>query len=112
MQDNKMIEYKSSWISKIKEFFKSIFHKNEEKVSNTESTVKGKNKKEEFFEQLHQEKSNTEKMADIREKVKKIEEDENYLQELSINELQEINKYYDKIIEENNNMIMKLKKTA
>ena len=67
---------------------------------------------EKFLEQIEDKSNSASKVARKVEMLSKIENDENKLKEMSIEELKELSIYYNEIIERNNIIIEKLKKSA
>lgn len=115
MENNKLIKYKPNFITRIKEFFKNIFSKNIKENSNIEevqSVVVENNQRQKFLEQIEDKSNSASKVARKVEMLSKVENNENKLNEISIEELIELSGYYDEIIERNNNIIEKLKKSA
>ena len=118
MNNNKMIEYKENVISKIRKFFKRIFKKKEQQNNYI---------KEEFVNEIKEErkeqqeifandiKIDTEVVNSVIEKknfLEKINGNEEALNMLSIDRLKKLEKYYDSVIERNNEKIKKLKETV
>ena len=115
MDNNKLKKYKPKFITRIKEFFKNIFSKNIKENSNIEevqSVVVEDNQRQKFLEQIEDKSNSASKVARKVEMLSKIENDENKLKEMSIEELKELSIYYNEIIERNNIIIEKLKKSA
>ena len=115
MDNNKLKKYKSNSITIITELFKNIFSKNIKEKSNTkEQSNEGleNNKRQKFLEKIEDKSNSASKVARKVEMLSKIENDENKLKEMSIEELKELSIYYNEIIERNNNIIEKLKKSA
>ena len=115
MNNNKLKNYKSHSITRIKEIFKTIFSSKRTEKSNTDeeqSAVIENNKRQKFLEQIEDKSNSASKVARKVEMLSKIENDENKLKEMSIEELKELSIYYNEIIERNNIIIEKLKKSA
>lgn len=119
MNNNKLKNYKSNSITRITEIFKTIFSRKRTEKSNTDeeqSAVIENNKRQKFLEQIEDKSNSASKVASkVARKVEmlsKIENDENKLKEMSIEELKELSIYYNEIIERNNIIIEKLKKSA
>ncbi len=115
MQNNGMIVYKESFISKIKNFFRKIFIK--------------ENKQNNYIKEKTTDMSNSQVqdnfMSDLKVDAKSVMiavERENFLRELDGNEkalnmlsmdrLIELEKYYNTVIEQNAQKIRELKTTA
>ena len=115
MNNNKLKNYKSNSITRITEIFKTIFSRKRTEKSNTDeeqSAVIENNKRQKFLEQIEYKSNLASKVARKVEMLSMVENDENKLNEMSIEELIELSGYYDEIIEKNNNIIDKLKKSA
>ena len=102
MNNNKLKNYKSNSITRITEIFKTIFSRK----------IIENNKRQKFLEQIEDKSNSASKVARKVEMLSKIENDENKLKEMSIEELKELSIYYNEIIERNNIIIEKLKKSA
>ena len=117
MKNNSIIEYKESFISKIKKFFKNIFKSSkkqeidefQQEVSN-ENTIDISTVENEFFDNIRVDPSNVNKVADKKKFLEYIDGNEEALRMLSIDRLKKLKEYYDGVIEENNILIEKLKK--
>lgn len=115
MNNNKLKNYKSNSITRITEIFKTIFSRKRTEKSNTDevqSVVVENNQRQKFLEKIEDKSNSASKVARKVEMLSKIENDENKLKEMSIEELKELSIYYNEIIERNNNIIEKLKKSA
>lgn len=119
MNNNEMIEYKEGFISKIKNFFKKLFGKQEEqhnyiqKEKNINEIKEVRQEKQDSF--INEIKVDTKIVDSVIEKKNFLEEingNEDALNMLSIERLQKLEKYYDNIIEQNNEKIKKLKASA
>lgn len=114
MNNNKLKNYKSNSITRITEIFKTIFSRKRTEKSNTDeeqSAVIENNKRQKFLEQIEDKSNSASKVAKKIQMLSDIENNENKLNEMSIEELIELSGYYDEIIERNNNIIEKLKKS-
>jgi len=118
MNNNGMIEYKESFITKIKNFFKRLFGKSEKQYNyvQEESVNKITEEKQEiqsdFIDNI---KVDTKAVNSVIEKKNFLEEikgNEEALNMLSIDRLKKLEKYYDSVIVENEKKIKKLKATA
>ena len=118
MNNNGMIEYKESIISKIKYFFKNIFRKKE--VNNyympNESIKKlkqeEKNSQNNFIDDIKVETSITNEIFERNKFLKEIDGNKDALNMLSIDRLKKLEIYFDSFIEENEKKIKKLKASA
>lgn len=119
MSNNSMIEYKKSFISKIKDFFKNIFKNKKEQnaytseVSNLKDEVTSSDKKDTvFFNDIKVDTTDIDKYMDKKNFLEYIDGNIEALNLLSIDRLRKLKEYYDGVIEENNKIIEKLKKSA
>lgn len=115
MENNKLIKYQPSFISRIKEFFKKLFLENikeKNKEEEQKDEIIENNKRQKFLEQIEDKSNSASQVAKKVEILSGIENNENKLNEMTVEELIELSKYYDEIIEKNNNIIEKLKKSA
>ncbi len=110
MDKNKSKKYNFNLPLRIKEVF---LKKNPKEKSNKEEQCKSinNNQRQKFLEQIEDKSNSASKVARKVEMLSKVENDENKLNEMSIEELIELSGYYDEIIERNNNIIEKLKKS-
>lgn len=115
MTNNNLIEYKPSFISRIKEVFKKIFFRNTTEKINIEEKQENiieNNKRQEFLKQIEDKSNSASQVARKIEMLSNVKNNENKLNEMSMEELIELSKYYDELIEKNNNIIEMLKKSA
>jgi hypothetical protein len=115
--NNGLIEYKESFISKIKKFFKVVFGKSEGNDNYMpKESINELNKNNDWQNNIINDLKVDAKTANIAiEKnnfLKEIEGNEEALKMLSIDRLKKLEKYYNNIIEQNNEKIKKLKKTT
>lgn len=114
MSNKEMIEYKPSLISRIRNFFKKLFSTNKQDINsinmltNDESMNKTVSKTG-FLEEVKVDTNEIDKIYRRKEFLNQINGNEEALNMLSIDRLQELRKYYDQIIEQNNLKIKKLK---
>ena len=112
MNNKSLIEYKPSLISKIKMFFKSLFGKKDIIIpedKNINNTVVNNVKEKSFLDDINV-NNTVEKINKENEREKfleMIEGNREALNKLSIAQLKKLDKYYDKIIEENQLKIQK-----
>lgn len=120
MDNKSLVKYKPSLISKIKMFFKSLFWKKEiipteEKNTNENNNDANNVKERNFLDDIRI--KNIDKINTVnefnkeneREKfLEEIDENRDALKKLSIEQLKKLDKYYDKIIKENQ---LKIKNT-
>lgn len=115
MTNNNLIEYKPSFISRIKEVFKKIFFRNTTEKINIEEKQENiieNNKRQEFLKQIEDKSNSASQVARKIKMLSNVKNNENKLNEMSMEELIELSKYYDELIEKNNNIIEMLKKSA
>lgn len=111
MSNKGMIVYKEKFITRIKNFFKNLFVKqnnNIQKKLNEEIQITNKNKDDEFLNEI---KINPKEIDLISKKdnfLKQINGNEEALNMLSIERLKKLEKYYDNIIIENAEKIKKM----
>lgn len=111
MSNNSMIEYKKSFISKIKDFFRNLFKSKKETYTselNNDVTI---SKDSEFFNDIKVDTSDIDKFMDKKNFLEYIDGNVEALNKLSIERLKKLKEYYDGIIEENDKIINKLKKS-
>jgi len=119
MNNNRLIEYKESFITKIKNFLKSVFVRKNNQYNKIQE-ISDKNITEDITEEK-KDKFTTELRVDDKE-ISNVVKKDNFLKEiegnakklnmLSIDRLKNLEKYYDKVIAENGEKIKKLKATA
>ena len=117
MNNNGMIEYKESFIIKIKKFFKRLFGKKEEQYNYVQQELvneiaEGKNEKQsDFTDNIKVDTKAVNSVIDKKNFLEKIKGNEELLNMLSIDRLKKLEKYYDSVIAENEKKIKKLKAT-
>ena len=119
MNNNGLIEYKESFITKIRKFFKRLFGKKDhqynsiqDKTNENISEVIKDAKKENFTSELSVDDKKIKNVIEKENFLKEIEGNAEKLNMLSIDRLQKLEKYYDNIIAENDKKIKKLKDNA
>ena len=119
MSNNSMIEYKKSFMSKIKSFLKNIFKNKQleptyiEKTSNNSDFIMTTNKTEkDFLRDIKVDISNVDKVIDKKNFLEYIDGNAEALKMLSFDRLIKLKKYYDEVIEENDKIIENLKKSS
>ncbi len=115
---NLPIKQENGFINKIKQFFRMLFYKKEKNILKEEiiENVKiGENKQvaNSFKERLETEVGN-DYLKDIEkdEFIKKIEKNPNILYGLSLDRLEKLEKYYDKLLEKDRQELERLKKAT
>lgn len=115
MNNKGMIEYKESFISKIKNFLKRIFGKQKEQCNYvqeiSDNDIK-EIKQEKFVNEIKVDTKVVDAAYKKEKFLKEIEGNVEALNMLAIDKLRKLEKYYDNIIEQNENKIKKLKETA
>lgn len=123
MNNNGMIEYKESFISKIKNFFKNLFVKKEEQNSysyqeNIDEIKQEKieaeqheldSNKKQFINNIRVDSNVNNKVVERKNLLKQFEGNEEALNMLSIDRLKKLEKYYADVIKQNDGKIKKLK---
>ncbi|MBE5806587.1 MAG: hypothetical protein E7313_07795 [Clostridiales bacterium] len=117
MNNNGLIKYKEGFISKIKKLFKKILEKSEKQYNYMQQESINNLKKDNYLQNsiindLKVNVKSTNKVAEINNFLQRIEGNEEALKMLSIDRLKKLEKYYNNIIEQNNEKINKLKKTT
>lgn len=119
MKNNNMIEYKECFIFKIKRFFSNIFKKaKKQEVSEFQPDVSNESKiavdrvENEFFDNIKVDPNNVNKVVDKKKFLEYIDGNVEALKMLSVDKLRKLKKYYDGVIEENDKIIEKLKKSV
>ena len=117
-KNNWMVEYKENFITKFKNFFKKLFWKKEKQnnVVNEEhiNEIKEENvkKQNDFNNDIKLDPKLINQASEKEKFLEEIEGNEEALYMLSVERLQKLEKYYENIIEQNNETIRKLKTTA
>lgn len=116
MNNNGLIEYKESFITKIRKFFERLFGKKENQYNNIQEKTNvnisesiNEEKKDSFITELSVDDKKINNVIEKKNFLQEIEGNEEKLNMLSIDRLQKLVKYYDSIIEENDKKIKKLK---
>lgn len=118
MNNNGMIEYKESFITKIKNFFKRLFVQSEKKYNyvqekNVNEIAEEKQERQiDFIDNMKVDTNVANFVIDKKNFLEEINGNEKALNMLSIDRLKKLEKYYDSVIEENEKKIKKLKETA
>ena len=117
MSYNGMVEYKESFFTKIKNFFKTIFGKQKNKNDNIDKEFPNEVKKSSqnsFFNEIKSsiDNENVDTVDQKESFLKEIEGNEEMLNMLSIDRLKKLEKYYDEIIKQNDIKIKKMKESA
>lgn len=116
MSNNTMIEYKESFFSKIKSFFRNLF-KREKETNNVIQEICDLNDNEiipnkeesEFFDDLKVDTSDIDKFMDKKNFLEYIDGNVDALNLLSVDRLRKLKQYYDEVIDENDKIIKQLK---
>lgn len=116
MNNNGLIEYKESFITKIRNFFKRLFGKKDNQYNNIQeksnvniSESINEENKDSFITELSVDDKKINSVIEKKNFLQEIEGNEEKLNMLSIDRLQKLEKYYDNIIAENDKKIKKLK---
>lgn len=104
MNNNGLIEYKESFITKIRKFFKRIFGKKDNQDSSIQEQINvnisesvNEEKKDSFKTELIVDDKNINNIIEKKNFLQEIEGNEEKLNMLSIDRLQKLEKYYDNI---------------
>lgn len=110
MDKDKSKKYEFNLPLRIKEVF---LKKNPKEKSNKEEQCKSinNNERRKFLKQIKDQNGSAIQVAKKIQMLSDIENNENKLKKMSIEELIELSGYYNEIIERNNNIIEKLKKS-
>lgn len=115
MNNNGLIEYKESFITKIKKFFKRLLEQNDkqnnyiQEDSVNEIIEENQERQSEFFDNIKTDTKVVNSVIDKKNFLEKIKGNEEALNMLSIDRLKKLEKYYDSVIAENEEKIKKLK---
>lgn len=119
MNNKGIIEYKESFISKIKKYFKNLFKNKKEEnnyvaeISNLNDTEITTDRKESgFSNDIKVDTSDIDKYMDKKNFLEYIDGNVDALKMLSIDRLRKLKEYYDGVIENNNKIIENLKKSS
>lgn len=119
MRNKEIIEYKESFISKIKKYFKNLFKSKKEEndyveeISNFNNTeIATAQKESEFFNDIKVETSDIDKYMDKKNFLEYIDGNVEALKMLSVDRLRKLKEYYDGVIEKNDKIIENLKKSS
>ena len=119
MRNKEIIEYKESFISKIKKYFKNLFKSKKEEndyveeISNFNNTeIATAQKESEFFNDIKVETSDIDKYMDKKNFLEYIDANVEALKMLSVDRLRKLKEYYDGVIEKNDKIIENLKKSS
>lgn len=118
MNNNGMIEYKESFMTKIKNFFKRLFGQSEKKDNYVQEefvnkiTEEKEERQSDFIDNIKVDKKAVNSVIDKKNFLEEINRNEEALNMLSIDRLKKLEKYYDSVIVENEKKIKKLKATA
>lgn len=112
MNNNDMIKYKESFISKIKRFFVNLFKdkKEQEKIFDLNSNEFVYNNDEnKFFNNLKVNTNDFETFIEKKKFLEYIDGNVEALNILSVDRLIKLKEYYDEVIEKNENIIKNFK---
>lgn len=115
MNNKELLEYKESFISKLKNLFNSKKEKNNYIVetSNLNDTKVISDEKESgFFDDIKVDTSDIDKYMDKKNFLEYIDGNVEALKMLSVDRLEKLKEYYDSVIENNDKKIEKLKKSS
>ena len=111
MNNGELIEYKENFITKIKKFFKRTWGR-KDYIQEENLKQLSKEKKEErnsFFNNTKVDANDINLVIEKKKFLEEINGNEEALSRLSIDRLKKLEEYYDNIIQQNNEIIKKLK---
>ena len=117
MNNNGIIEYKESFITKIKKIFKRLFGKKEEQYNYVQQETvneieeEKKERQSDFFYNIKIDAKAVNSVIEKKNFLEEIKGNEEVLNMLSIDRLKQLEKYYDSVIAENEKKIRNLKAT-
>ena len=117
MNNNGIIEYKESFITKIKKIFKRLFGKKEEQYNYVQQETvneieeEKKERQSDFVDNIKIDAKAVNSVIEKKNFLEEIKGNEEVLNMLSIDRLKQLEKYYDSVIAENEKKIRKLKAT-
>lgn len=115
MNNDKMIEYKENFITKIKKFLKKLFKIKEEQYNYVQQELVNEIAEEknewqsDFFDNIKVDTKAVNAVINKKNFLEEIKGNEEALNMLSIDRLKKLEKYYDSVIAENEKKIRKLK---
>ena len=118
MNNNGIIKYKESFITKIKKFFKKLFERKEEQYNYVQQEpvneiAEEKNERQsDFIDNIKVDTKVANSVTDKKNFLEEIKGNEEVLNMLSIDRLKKLERYYDSVFIENEKKIKKLKTTA
>lgn len=114
MNNNGLIEYKESFITKIRNFFRRLFWEKEEQYNyiQEKSVNEITEEKPSFINDIKVDSKTVNTVIEKNNFLEEINGNEEALNMLSIDRLKKLEKYYDSIIKQNNEEIKKLKASA
>lgn len=114
MNNNGLIEYKESFITKIRDFFRRLFLEKEEQHNyiQEKSVNEITEEKPSFINDIKVDSKTVNTVIEKNNFLEEINGNEEALNMLSIDRLKKLEKYYDSIIKQNNEEIKKLKASA
>lgn len=117
MNNNGIIEYKESFITKIKKIFKRLFGKKEEQYNYVQQETvneieeEKKERQSDFVDNIKIDAKAVNSVIEKKNFLEEIKGNEEVLNMLSIDRLKQLEKYYDSVIAENEKKIRNLKAT-
>ena len=112
MENKQLIEYKESFISKVRKFFKNLFWKSKQdysysqEVEHTNSQAVSKTNEDRFLNDIKIDNTVVSKEIKMRNFLEEIDGNEEALNKLSIDRLRKLEKYYADVIKENEKKII------
>ena len=108
------IKQESNVFSKLKRFFRNLFVKRDSKCISNNENIKVENKKTIDFSEALKEEVSYEFLNDYKKKdlLEEIENNPDLLKELSLERLEQLDRYYDQVIAEYKEKIDKIKRVG
>ena len=115
MSNRELIEYKESFISKVKKFIINLFKKDKEQNNYTSKRIINEDEKSntndyEFINEIKVNSNEVNIVIEKREFLNEIDGNREALNLLSIDRLKKLEAYYHEIIKQNEEVIIKLNK--
>ena len=108
MNNRELIEYKESFISKVKNFIINLFKKDKEQNNYISKDEASNTKEHEFLNEIKLNSNEVNIVSEKREFLDKIDGNRESLNLLSIDRLKKLEAYYHEIIKHNEEVIRKL----
>lgn len=108
MENKQLVEYKEGFISKVRKFFKNLFGKDKHDYSYAQDVNNvNKTNEDRFLNDIKVDNNIVSKEINLKKFLQEIDGNEEALNNLSIDRLRKLEKYYDNVIKENEKKIIK-----